>query len=417
MSDVPSPTPPTSYPLFTRFGAELEYMVVDATTLDVQPIVDKITGAYSDDLNEYEHGAITWSNELTAHVMELKTAEPVATLQGVAEQFQADVQFINAELAKHGCCLLPTAMHPWMNPATETVLWPHDNKEIYQAFNRIFDCRGHGWSNLQSAHLNLPFANDAEFAILHHAIRVLLPLLPGLAASSPYVEGSPTACLDNRLRFYQNNCRAIPAVTGQVIPEPVNSISEYHETVLQTIYTAIADEDPESILQYEWLNARGAIARFERNTIEIRVLDVQECPRMDLAIHQAIVAVLKWMCGRFFLLKDWETPIKTEVLKQLFDRTLIHGEDATIEDTNLLGYYHITSHGEPVSVSDAWWEMLKYACSGDEPWLKDIEFILRRGCLARRIKRAIGPGATKERMTAVYAELAACLQAGRPFDV
>jgi len=38
------------------------------------------------------------------------------------------------------------------------------------------------------------------------------------------------------------------------------------------------------VLQNEWLNSRGAIARFERDTIEIRVLDSQETPAAELAI-------------------------------------------------------------------------------------------------------------------------------------
>ena len=50
------------------------------------------------------------------------------------------------------------------------------------------------------------------------------------------------------------------------------------------MYDDIAPLDPDAVLQHEWLNARGAIARFDRNTIELRVLDVQECPRADLAI-------------------------------------------------------------------------------------------------------------------------------------
>jgi hypothetical protein len=32
------------------------------------------------------------------------------------------------------------------------------------------------------------------------------------------------------------------------------------------------------VLRHEWVNARGAIARFDRSAIEIRVLDVAECP-------------------------------------------------------------------------------------------------------------------------------------------
>ena len=74
--------------------------------------------------------------------------------------------------------LLPTAMHPWMDPDRDLRLWPHEASAVYEAFNRIFSCRGHGWANLQSAHINLPFANDEEFGRLHAAIRAVLPIIP-----------------------------------------------------------------------------------------------------------------------------------------------------------------------------------------------------------------------------------------------
>ena len=77
-----------------------------------------------------------------------------------------------------------------MNPLTETVIWPHDNNEIYSLYDKIFDCRGHGWSNLQSVHINLPFKDELEFRKLHSAIRLLLPIIPALSASSPFADGT-----------------------------------------------------------------------------------------------------------------------------------------------------------------------------------------------------------------------------------
>ena len=55
----------------------------------------------------------------------------------------------------------------------------------------------------------------------------------------------------------------------------------------------IAPLDPDGTLQHEWLNSRGAIARFDRNAIEIRVLDIQECPVADLAICFQVMSFLK----------------------------------------------------------------------------------------------------------------------------
>src|SRR5690606_22899704 len=102
------------------------------------------------------------------------------------------------------------AMHPLMRPA-EAVLWAHEYSEVYAAFDRIFNCHGHGWSNLQSVHLNLPFADDAEFARLHAAIRLVLPLLPALAASSPFVEGRASGLPVSRMAFDHGNSAKLPA--------------------------------------------------------------------------------------------------------------------------------------------------------------------------------------------------------------
>ena len=176
------------YHLFDCFGVELEYMIVRRSDLAVVPWSDRVLrDAAGAVVSDVERGAVTWSNELTAHVIELKTTTPVASLDGCAGAFAADIAELNRRLAAHDAMLLPTAMHPLMRP-DEAVLWTHEFSEVYATFDRIFDCRGHGWSNLQSAHLNLPFAGDEEFARLHAAIRLVLPLLPALATSSPVVE-------------------------------------------------------------------------------------------------------------------------------------------------------------------------------------------------------------------------------------
>lgn len=158
-------------------------MIVDRETLDVRPICDRLfeTAAgreVSDFAPDGETGVVSWSNELALHVVELKTQRPVPSLDGLDRLFQDHIARIDALLAPMNARLLPTGMHPWMHPDRETRLWPHENNEIYRAYDRIFGCRGHGWGNLQSTHINLPFANDEEFGRLYAAIRLLLPLLP-----------------------------------------------------------------------------------------------------------------------------------------------------------------------------------------------------------------------------------------------
>ncbi|NJL28684.1 MAG: glutamate--cysteine ligase, partial [Thermoanaerobaculia bacterium] len=170
--------------LFEVVGVELEYMIVDRETLAVRPVADEVLRAVAGEIvSDVETGELAWSNELVLHVIELKTNGPAPRLAGLEAFFERDVRRINELLAPLGGRLMPTAMHPWMDPHTETRLWPHEYSPVYEAYDRIFGCRGHGWSNLQSLHLNLPFTGDEEFARLHAAVRLLLPILPALAAS------------------------------------------------------------------------------------------------------------------------------------------------------------------------------------------------------------------------------------------
>ena len=207
------PTAPRPYGLFEALGVELEYMIVDSGSLDVAAVADEllraVAGSY---VGEIDMGAVSWSNELVAHVVELKTSQPAAALAGLADSFAEHVRRINGLLGPFGARLMPGGMHPWMDPEREMRLWPHDSSEIYRAFDRIFGCRGHGWANLQSMHLNLPFDGDEEFGRLHAAIRMVLPILPALAASSPVVEGRLTGLMDTRLEVYRTNSRRVPSV-------------------------------------------------------------------------------------------------------------------------------------------------------------------------------------------------------------
>ncbi len=284
--------------LFEAFGVELEYMVVDRQSLDIRPIADLLFRDFSGtQVSDVDNGPIAWSNELTAHVVEVKTNGPTADLVAASDDFHSNIGVIDRILDRHGAMLLPTAAHPWMDPLQEMVLWPHDAHEIYALYNTIFDCRGHGWANLQSAHLNLPFAGDEEFARLHTAIRLLLPLLPALTASSPLLDGGPTGWLDSRLKVYLHNQERLPVLTGRLIPEAVCSEAEYEERIFRPIMAAIAPFDPEGIMDKYFLNARGAIARFDRGAIEIRILDVQECPLADCSIAGLIVEILRGLAA------------------------------------------------------------------------------------------------------------------------
>jgi hypothetical protein len=81
---------------------------------------------------------------------------------------------------------------------------------------------------------------------------------------------------------------------GDLIPEAVFNQEEYYRRS-SAHRQAMAPFDKEHVMDHHFANSRGAIARFDRGAIEIRVIDIQECPSADLAIAELIVAVLKAM--------------------------------------------------------------------------------------------------------------------------
>jgi glutamate---cysteine ligase / carboxylate-amine ligase len=285
--------------LFEAVGLELEYMVVRRDTAAVAPVVDRLMIARTGEpASDCRLGRCEASNELAAHVFELKVPRPVRDFAAAERAFAGAVGQANRLLARDGCELLSGPMHPTMDPARESTTWAHEGREIYETYDRIFDCRGHGWFNLQSCHLNLPFAGDAEFAQLHAAVILLLPLLPALAAGSPFKEGRITGWRDTRLDVYRHNQKRFPLIAGSIVPEPVFSEGEYREHVYAPMMAQVAPVNGDGMLEEQWLNSRGAIARFDRGAIEIRVLDVQECPRADMAIAALVFATLRELVAR-----------------------------------------------------------------------------------------------------------------------
>ena len=387
-------------------------MIVRRDDLRVIPWADRVlVDAQGRPVSDIDRGRITWSNELTAHVIELKTSEPESTVDDLAAAFATEAAEINARLAPLGAQLLPTAMHPAMVP-DEAVLWAHEFSEVYQTFDRIFDCRGHGWSNLQSVHLNLPFADDAEFARLHAAIRLVLPLLPALAASSPMVEGRLTGLADNRLAYYRRNSAQLPPLTGQVIPEPVYSRKDYEEQVFAPIAQVLAPHDPDGVLEPEFTNSRGAIARFSRQSIEIRLLDVQECPAADLAMIRTVVALLRELVAERHLSLAEQQAAPVAPLAAVLQACVERGSEAVVAEGWLRRAFGVT--GGPCRARDLWRatiERLDPGAGASPAEQAALAVLAEHGTLAERLQRALQSADWR----AVYREIGDGLTANRPF--
>lgn len=393
--------------LFEGIGIEIEYMIIENSTLSVCPVADKIlTDIHGEVLCEMDMGRITYSNELVAHVVELKTTVPEGTLFGIDTLFHQEIKNINNTLSKNGCSLMGTAMHPFMNTKNETVLWKYGHDTIYKAFNRIFGCDGHGFSNIQSVHINLPFNGDKEFALLHTAIRLVLPLIPAIAASSPIADGIVTGFCDSRLEYYRNNQNKIPSIAGNIIPEAVISKEHYAKVISNKIYSDIKPYDTEKILQHEWLNSRGAIARFDRNSIEIRLIDTQESPRADLAISALVVSLVKALVAGGVVPFEDQLKWDEKRLKEILLSTIKSSGSAVIYDEEYLKMFGCNRIS--CTANELWKHIYDNIISHDETILyykNEIKVILEYGSLSERIIRAIGSDISEHKIRSVYRDV------------
>lgn len=394
------------------FGVEMEYMIVDKDSLKVLAISDLLLQDVSGDITaDFENGDMAWSNELVLHVLEIKTNGPSPTLKGLSEKFAENVNTANAKLAKYNAVLLPTGAHPFMNPLSETKIWPHEYNEVYALYDRIFNCKGHGWSNLQSTHINLPFSNDEEFAKLHAAIRLILPIIPALSASTPILDASFAGFKDQRLEYYRTNQKKVPTIAGKVIPERAFSEKDYERLIFEPIRKEMEPYDTEKILSKYFLNSRGAIARFDRMAIEIRIIDIQESPKMDIAVLELIDAAINYLISMQTDFFDRQKAWDENDLSDIFCELIKDAENTMISNSAYLAEFGFT--GESTTAIGLWKFIIEQTGFQNDA----IGVILEEGSLATRILNAVENDFSESRLIEVYKMLAQCLAKNKSFSL
>lgn len=396
------------YRLFEVVGLEIEYAVVDEALRPVPAVAETLAAIHGRPTSETDQRAVGYSNELVAHVFEIKTLRPARRLDAAERNLYAGVRRTAAVLERHGRRLLPTGMHPLLRPE-DTALWPRAGRRIYAAYDRIFGTQGHGWRNVQASHVNLPFGTEREAVLLHNATACLLPYLPAIAASSPIVQGRLAPELDRRLVYYRANQRRIPIITGGIVPEFVTSFADYRRRILRPIYRALDAVPDGAVLKHEWVNSRGAIMRFMRRAIEIRVLDTQECVKADVAIAAFVRGALRWMVAELSAGRMALPP--HAVLVEDFGRVVRYGRHARVAAPHFSSGASTTARDVLAGLADRARDALHPA---ERAYVRIVADRLDRGSLAERIVAAVRRHARRGRpscraIAGVYEDLAKCL--------
>jgi gamma-glutamyl:cysteine ligase YbdK (ATP-grasp superfamily) len=236
--------------------------------------------------------------------------------------------------------------------------------------------------------------------LLHNLIANICPYLPALAASSPIYEGKLGENVDNRLTFYMLNQKEVPSVTGDVIPEYVSSFSEYRIKIIEKYSSDMAEAGADQlILHQDWVNSRGAVFRFDRKAIEIRLMDEQECVKSDVALSCFTRALLRG------LLEEEADLLPHELLVKDFGSIMTEGLNANTLHPKGHTARQVCRHLLRVAEKNASEEEKKY--------LPIVQKRIERGNLSEMIREEVKKKAQKtdlkEAVINVYSKLAESL--------
>jgi glutathione synthase/RimK-type ligase-like ATP-grasp enzyme/gamma-glutamyl:cysteine ligase YbdK (ATP-grasp superfamily) len=408
------------YKPFEVAGMELEYPTVDRdlnVVSLVEPAFRVLAGRGTSDV---DLGAVGFSNEIADHVFEIKTQQPVRSLADAERMLAEGIQRFSAVLhAEFGARLMPTGMHPWFDPKNGK-LWTRSGLRIYTTYARLFDVRTHGWMNVHASHLNLPLGREVDAMAMHTAAALLIPYLPALAASSPMYDGELQPAVDGRLAWILEHQARIPESCGELVPEYVESFGEYRKKILAPMYRALDRLPDTGAIRHEFFNTRGAILRFARRAMEVRVLDTQECVKMDVAIAVFVRSALRHLTARVAAGRV-ELPDHA-LLVEDFRACIRDGSAARVRAPHL----DVDRDGDGASDART---VLRHLLAGarrtvrrdEAPYLDLVARMIETGTLSERIRAEMAPFAEADDETfteaarRIYIELIDCLEANEPW--
>ncbi len=369
--------------IFMKIGTEHEYSINDR---DFNPlpisdkIIERISGAIE---HEVSFGGIMVSKELQKHAIELIPARPGSLSFLENNLFNGLKSLYRALNNKYK--FLGLGMHPMLT-LDQTTYWDHDEQEYFNAYDRLFNIKQHGWLNIQALQINIPYGDRENLVPMFNRIRSLLPYLVAVSASSPIVEGKLTSYMDNRLIYYRENQCKMPSICHGILPERLESVDEYIR-INRGIYSELKACGAEVLCQ-EWVNSRGVIVRFTRKCLEVKAIDEQECLHSDMAVSAFLLALLR---------SDLELDEEDGSLRSLLEEAMRHGVECLkpeLENLYKVAYKNSTDE--------------------EKSYLPLIEKRIEHGSLAELMKRQF-----KEtgQIKPILAEMEWALKENRPFSI
>ena len=392
-----------SYETLEVLGPEHEFCLVDSE-LKPLPIVEEVINEYYTKLASFLYlPNSAFRKEFPSQIVELKARKPFKSPELLEETMQkAILSFLDFLKKKYDAQLLGTGMHPLLG-LEETSVREHDI--IAQELGKVFPLKRHGWLNIQSFQINLPYSSEQEAVTLYNMLAQLCTYLPAISAASPICEGQLTPYDDFRLVSYKSKSVEFPSVTGDVIPEYISSFSQFEKEV-SDVYSRDLTNAGVSVGDFEeYVNQRGLVFKFKRNALEVRVIDEQECIRSDVALSCFVRSAIRGL-----------TASDNDVLPH---QVLVNDYNSIVKDG--LGAETLNPLGKDAKHICQYFLNLayKYADENEKRYLWIIQKRINEGNLSKLIRKRVQNRAQKttlkEAIISIYSKLAECVSKNQPY--
>jgi carboxylate-amine ligase len=351
-------------------GIEEELLLVDPATRALSHTAEEVLARMAIDSETAGH---------EAYACELELRSPPSATVGDAAAF---IDNVRARARAAGATLLGSGLHPTAPLGDARLVDAERYRRAAAAMRGLFErtpeCALH-------IHIGMPDPDSAIRAF--NGLRAHLPLLQGLAASSPWWFGVDSGLASARFSVV----RAFP---GRGVPDHFHSYDQYAERIDAVVRAGGLDD-----YTFVWWDVR---LHPRLGTVEVREMDAQS----SLADAAAIAALVQSL-ARHETSAPAQPPQPPEAIAQSSFRASRDGLDATIlHDGSLRPLREVVRAALELARPHA----RELGCADE---LDGVERMLREGNGASRQRAAVGSGGSAAMIDLLVAETAAPLSAGR----
>ncbi len=402
---------PPYLPALSAASLDLELVLVRTDSLEPAASADLVLqDACGGALSSIQMGTTEWRRRPAIDELTVAMLRPLSSFEGQTAVLDASLQILTGMIQPHGFRPLGGGGHPWFDSRQHFgASRGRPGDPLVQTLDALDRPGLPGWADTRAATLSFPFLDDEDFRPLYAALRLIVPILPALAAASPYRDGRRGDTLDERIAAAQARAVAIPALGGTWYPEATVGVHAYRDAVLEPLRSKLAPLDPEGRLSIDDLNARGAVARFGPRILQLRAADMQECPAQDVAIAAIVLELARALVRGDWLAPDEQMVVASQTLATLGNRILREGPQASLGDAAAL--YGVADG----STAGEMWSHLGTRFDLSVATRSSLDLICREGTLAARMLRKAGNAPDRDALRRLVEALADCMASGAPF--